>query len=149
MQTGRAIHEAQPHNPPFTLNPKLREQHWGVAEGHPWVLKAPEGKTLQELFAENIFPVLLSRKDKFPEGESLEDVAHRADEAIAECVLPHVREDGVHIAITSHGLCIGELIAALIRLDPEGHRDRSYSGLLNTAWTRVTTSVQVNLVDQF
>ncbi|GLB42120.1 putative histidine phosphatase superfamily (branch 1) [Lyophyllum shimeji] len=136
--TGKAVHEAQPLRPPFSVNPKLREQHFGIAEGNPWLLEIPEGVTAEELMAKNIFPVLPTRADGFPEGESLEDLARRAEEAIAECVLPHIGEDGAHIAVASHGLCISELIAALLRLDPYSRRDISYTGLLNTAWTRLT-----------
>ncbi|KAF5379134.1 hypothetical protein D9615_005858 [Tricholomella constricta] len=136
--TGKAIHESQSHNPPFAVNPKLREQHFGHAESNAWALRIPEGQTADSLMANNIYPVLPTRADRFPEGESLEDLARRAEEAIAECVMPHVGETGVHVAIASHGLCISELIAALLRLDPESRRDVSYTGLLNTAWTRVT-----------
>ncbi|KAF8068834.1 phosphoglycerate mutase [Lyophyllum atratum] len=138
--TGKAVHEAQPQGPPFSVNPKLREQHFGIAEGNPWVMEVPKGLTDQELMDKKIFPVLPTRGDKFPEGESLEDLAQRAEEAVAECVLPHIEEHGVHIAIASHGLCISELIAALLRVDPNSTRNVSYTGLLNTAWTRLTIS---------
>jgi len=135
--TGEAVHSKQAHNPPFALNPKLREQHFGIAEGNKWTLEWFEGRTLEEYYAQKLFPVLTGRDEKFPGGESLRDLAKRADEGIAECVLSNLHEDGVHIAIASHGLCISELIAAIIRLDPEARRDTSYTGLLNTAWTRL------------
>jgi broad specificity phosphatase PhoE len=141
--TGQAVRNAQPSpQPPFTVNPNLREQHFGIAEGQPWVMAAAD-QTEEELLAKNMFPVLLSPSAKFPEGESIDDLARRAEEGIKECVLPHVLEDNVHIAIASHGLCISELIAALLRLDPDSRRNVSYRGLLNTAWTRATISVKV------
>jgi len=141
--TGQAVLAAQPSpQPPFISNPNLREQHSGIAEGHPWVMEIPEGQTEEGLRAKNIFPFLYSRSEKFPGGESLDDLARRAEIAIAECVLPHVLEDGVHVVIAGHGVCIGELIAAVLRLDPESHRDVSHMGLLNTAWTRMTISVK-------
>lgn len=141
--TGQAVRDAQPSPQlPFTANPNLREQHFGIAEGHPWVVEVPAGQTEEDMIANNVFPVLSSRSAKFPEGESLDDLARRAETGIKECVLPHVLEDDVHIAIASHGLCISELIAALLRLDPDSRRDVSYIGLLNTAWTRVTVSVK-------
>ena len=141
--TGQAVRDAQPSpKPPFTANPNLREQHFGIAEGHPWEELAP-GQTEEEMIAKNVFPALFSPSAKFPEGESINDLARRAEEAIRECVLPHVLEDSVHIAIASHGLCISELIAALLRLDPDASRNVSYRGLLNTAWTRVMISVKV------
>jgi broad specificity phosphatase PhoE len=141
--TGQAVHAGQAHKPPFAINPKLREQHFGIAEGHPWVLQAPDNVSMEELFSKNVFPVLEARDAKFPKGESLEDLARRAKEAITECVLPHIQEDSVHIAIASHGLCISELIAAVVRLDPDSERGRSYAGLLNTAWTRLTIALKV------
>jgi broad specificity phosphatase PhoE len=89
--------------------------------------------------------VLTGRNEKFPEGESLKDLEHRATEAVAECILSHLHEDGAHIAIASHGLCISELVAAVIRLDPElKKRTTSYTGLLNTAWTRVQLTPRVS-----
>jgi broad specificity phosphatase PhoE len=143
--TGLAVLDAQPHpKPPFIVNLNLREQYSGIAEGHPWV-EVPAGQTEEELIAKNIFPILESRSAKFPEGESLDDLARRTEKAIAECVLPHVLEDGAHIVIAGHGVCIGELIAALVRLGSDSQEDVSYMymGLLNTAWTRVTVSVKV------
>lgn len=98
---------------------------------------------MEELISKNVFPVLEARDAKYPEGESLEDLARRAEEAIRECVIPHIQQDGAHIAIASHGLCIGELIAAVIRLDPDSPQDVSYAGLENTAWTRLTISLKV------
>lgn len=144
--TGQAVLHAQPApQPPFIINPNLREQYSGIAEGHPWVVETPAGLTEEELFANNIFPILYSRSARFPEGESLDDLAVRAEKAIIECVLPHVLEDGAHIVIAGHGVCIGELIVALVRLDPDSRGDVSYMGLLNTAWTRVIVSIKVHI----
>lgn len=123
--------------PSFTVSPNLREQHFGIAEGNKWVIRAPNDTPVEELWAQKIFPVQQSRQDKFPEGESLDDLARRAEVAVRECILPHVETDSVHVAIASHGLCISEMVAALLRLDPGSRRDISYAGLLNTAWTRV------------
>lgn len=92
--------------------------------------------------------MLYGREEKFPEAESLNDLARRAEVAISECVLPHLSESEskeVHVAIASHGLCIGELVAALIRLDPEADKKKNYTGLMNTAWTRVEVKVRVSL----
>jgi broad specificity phosphatase PhoE len=144
--TGQAVLATQPSpQPPFITNLNLREQHSGIAEGHPWIMEIPEGQTEEELHAKNIFPYLYSRSAKFPQGESLDDLARRAEKAVAECVLPHILEDGAHIVIAGHGVCIGELIAAILRLDPESHGDVSYMGLFNTAWTRMTVSVKVSM----
>ncbi|KAJ3839643.1 phosphoglycerate mutase [Lentinula raphanica] len=142
--TAQAIHGRQQEPfPSFIVTPHIREQHFGVAEGSPWTYTPPEDKTLDELFADGIYPVLYDRDEKFPSGESLNDLASRADRAIMECVIPHLKSEGdFHIALVSHGLCISELVAALLRLDPDSRRDVSYKGLLNTAWTRVSVSVK-------
>lgn len=144
--TGKAVlaYHALP-KPPFTSDKRLREQHFGIAEGQPWVIETPRGYSLTELYEQGIFPVIRTRDGKFPEGESLDDLALRAEKAIAECVVSHLATEGdAHIAIASHGLCISELIAALIRLDPDSRRDISYAGLLNTAWTRAVVKVKVH-----
>ncbi|KAF8650925.1 hypothetical protein AX16_005023 [Volvariella volvacea WC 439] len=145
-QTAQAIHDDLPNpKPPFETNWKLKEQHFGIAEGHKWALEAPPHSSWEELFRQGIFPVQHGLDEKFPEGESVNDLAKRADEAIQETVfhhLDHVAGEEQHIVLTSHGHCIAELIAALFRLDPEGNKHPSftYRGLHNTAWTRVNVS---------
>lgn len=115
-------------------------------------MEAKPGLSLEEHFAQGLYPVLHERWQKFPEGESLNDVVARAQQAIDELVMPHVWEAArqgkkdVHIAIVSHGIAISELIPVLVmkdesRLHP-GHRWR---GLLNTAWTRIAVDVKVRL----
>ncbi|KAG6809207.1 hypothetical protein H0H92_001162 [Tricholoma furcatifolium] len=140
--TGLAIHKLQPHSPPFTVTPLLREQHFGVAEGNPWALRVPEGETTQSMIAKGVYPVPRTRADRFEGGESLDDLAARAEEAVRECVLPHLgasadNDEGLHVALASHGLCISECVQALLRLDPKADHEESYTGLLNTAWTRL------------
>ncbi|TFK52626.1 phosphoglycerate mutase-like protein [Heliocybe sulcata] len=146
--TAQAIHDAQPTPPPFDSSPLLREQHFGVAEGKPWSLHLEPGMSLEDHYAKGIYPVIFNREDKFPEGESLDDLARRAEEAIDKFVMPHVWDAarsgkrGVHVALVSHGLCISELIAALMRKSAVGGGSADkYKGLLNTAWTRVAINV--------
>lgn len=102
-----------------------------------------ENTPREELWAKNVFPMLYERQDKFPGGETLDDLAARAEVAIRDCVVPHL-SDGpdVHVALASHGLAIGELVAALLRLDPEADHKQEYSGLQNTAWTRVSVCIR-------
>ncbi|KAF7360364.1 hypothetical protein MVEN_00766100 [Mycena venus] len=144
--TGQAVLNSHSlPKPPFTSDNRLREQHFGIAEGRPWVIATPPNMTYEDMFAQGIFPVLRGREAKFPEGESLNDLARRTESAIADCVVLHLAaavQSDVHIAIASHGLCISELVAALLRLDPESRRDISYAGLLNTAWTRAVVSIK-------
>jgi len=111
-------------------------------------LKGPENMTKEEMYAANIFPLLRGRADKFPEGESEDDVAIRAERVLQECIMPFVWKAarsgvwGDHIAIVSHGLCISELIAALVRKNAEKRPERSYKGMLNTGWTSVVVSIK-------
>ncbi|KAK0449769.1 histidine phosphatase superfamily [Desarmillaria tabescens] len=140
--TGKAVQDGQPNSPPLVLNPNLREQHFGIAEGYPWCYTYPDHMTLDECYKNNIFPAFFDRSSKFPDGESVEDLAERAHGAIKECIFPHLaEEDGFHVALASHGLCIGELIHALLSYDPNSSREESYLGLMNTAWTRAVISL--------
>jgi broad specificity phosphatase PhoE len=61
---------------------------------------------------------IYNRHDKFEDGESLDDLAARMDQAIDEIVWPHVIEaintghTDSHIVVVSHGLAISEAVAA-------------------------------------
>jgi broad specificity phosphatase PhoE len=104
-----------------------------------------------------VFPVLDGRKEKFPEGESLDDLRDRTRQAIKDLLVPIIKDavkekkEGVHVALVSHGLCISELVAGLVALDYERRSrgqevpDRQYTGLLNTAWTRATVDLAVRI----
>ncbi|CCL99710.1 uncharacterized protein FIBRA_01732 [Fibroporia radiculosa] len=150
LWTAQAVHDAQQEpQPPLTTSPLLREQHWGIAEGNPWIMQFKPGLTLEEHYARNLYPVLPDRSQKFPEGESLDDLAQRAKQAINDIVMPYVwqavktGEKGTHIALVSHGLCISELVPALLCKDVSGiHPGHKYRGLLNTAWARITINVK-------
>ena len=81
----------------------------------------------------------------------------RAKQAVEELLIPIIRDavkgmkKDVHVAFVSHGLCISEFVAALVSLDYERTSkglevpDREYTGLLNTAWTRVTIDLAVRI----
>ena len=149
--TSRAVYDAQPEpKPTFTVSPLIREQHFGVAEGHSWQYHQEKGLSLEEHFAKGIYPVLYGDDEKFPEAESSNDVAARAKQAIEELVIPHVwlaaREGkkGVHIALVSHGLCISHLISQLLEKNDGGAPKGDYRGLMNTAWSRMTVDVAVS-----
>jgi broad specificity phosphatase PhoE len=109
------LHKKQPApQPPLITSVNLREQHFGEAEGHPWTMRADPEKSLAQHMAEGIYPVLTERHEKFPAGESLNELEKRAEEAIQELVMPHVWKaakdgrKGVQVAVVSHGLCISE-----------------------------------------
>ncbi len=109
--------------------------------GNPWsyrISEADKDLTREQLYERKIFPILLNREDRFPEGESLNDLQARAERAIKDIVLPYAKEgafagEDIHIAIVSHGLCISELVSALVRLDHFKVNGSDWTGLLNTA----------------
>lgn len=153
FSTAEALHSSQQEpKPPLLVSPLLREQHFGAAEGQPWSMTLHPDLSLEEHFERQIWPVLPGRAAKFPEGESLNDLQARAEKAIEEIIMPYVWDTAksgwkdVHIAVVSHGLCISELIAALIRKEASDHAEegRRWTGLLNTAWSRVEIDLPVS-----
>ncbi|SJK98651.1 uncharacterized protein ARMOST_01920 [Armillaria ostoyae] len=129
--------------PPLILNPNLRERHFGIAEGYPWCYTYPDGMSRDECHKNNIFPAFFDRSSRFPGGESVDDLEERTHKAVKEYIFPHLaEEDGFHIALASYsGLCIGELVHALLSYDSKSNR--SYTGLKNTAWTRAVISLDI------
>ncbi len=150
--TAQAIHEAQQDpKPPLETSLLIREQHFGIAEGNSWLLAPKPNLSREEHYTQGVYPVIYTRQDRFPQGESLDDLSLRAEQAISELVLPHVWSaarqgfKGVHVAVVSHGLCIGEMVPALLRKDHSGIPPQDqYRGLKNTAWIRVTVDVKVD-----
>ena len=76
------------------------------------------------MYSKGIYPVIYNRTDKFPDGESVNDLAARAGRAVEECVMKHVWEalktgEKQHMALVSHGVCISEMITALWRKDQD------------------------------
>ncbi|KAI0697909.1 phosphoglycerate mutase-like protein [Cytidiella melzeri] len=148
--TAEAVYEKQPQpKPVFSSSPLLREQHFGIAEGKPWTWDTTPGLSLEDHYAQGLFPVMYQRADAFPDGESLDDVAVRAEQAVKDLILSNVRKaaregkKGLHVAIVSHGIFISELISALLTKDRSGqHPGRKYRGTHNTAWTRIIVSVK-------
>lgn len=147
--TANALFDAQPDpKPSIHISPLLKEQNFGKAEGTTWLGRQDPNMTLEGHFASGKYPMLLDRKLKFPDGESLNDLAARADQAIRELVLPHMLQaaragtQDVHIALVSHGLCISEMVANLVRRGQDKAPRTDYRGLLNTAWTRATVRVK-------
>lgn len=133
----------------FTI---LREQNFGAGEGMRFSKKEP-GLSLADHYSKGKFPAVYSRHDKFPEGESLDDLAQRADTVINDILFPHLLEEKEGditrtIAIVSHGLFIGELLAAILRRNHD--RDATFNnhhswGMKNTAWTKVAVTLKVRV----
>ena len=191
--------------PAVRTEPLLREQHFGAAEGKRWADGHPArtkartqanpqtqtGAQTQTLLtgardAEvgpetqegEVYVTIRNRHDKFPGGESLDDLARRAEAAVDALLWPHLDdarayydarnadantsagagagavngdgedEDGegegeeqlgYHVVVVSHGLCISELVAAVLRrsADPAAGVGIRFRGLVNTGWTRL------------
>jgi len=142
--TAQALYDGQREpKPTFDSSQLLREQHFGAAEGKPWSYASNRIFNLEEEIAKGVYPVPHGNDEKFPDGESINDLAQRAKEAITTLVLPHVWQTakegkaGVHVAVVGHGLCISQLISQLLKMSANQDEERDYRGLLNTAWARV------------
>ena len=152
--TAQALCDAQKdHKPTFDSSELLREQHFGVAEGKPWSYSSSRNVNLEEEMAKGVYPMLHGSDDKFPGGESSNELAQRAHKAIATLVLPHVWQaakegkTGIHVAVVSHGLCILQMISEFLKMSAKqaiGIVD--YHGLLNTAWTRLVIDIEVRML---
>lgn len=146
-----ALLNGQPDpKPSFKVDPDLREQCFGDAEGNSWLMHRIPNKSLDDHFRDGQYPILFNRNDRFPNGESLNDLAARAERSVDDLVLkPYLARaisldvENVHVAVVSHGLCISELVLALLKRNDGGAPTEDYRGLLNTAWTRVTVQVKV------
>lgn len=106
------------------------------------ITSSPGTDLEKEYYSKGIFPISASRSFKFPEAESLDEVALRAQTAVRQIVVPHLLGGGGHIGIASHGILIREFLEALNRLDPEYVQDPNAgalftSGLVNSGWTRI------------
>ncbi|KAF8645178.1 hypothetical protein AX16_008005 [Volvariella volvacea WC 439] len=148
MATAEALQQAQPAScPPVIVSSLLREQHFGIGEGKPYTVAREPGLSLDDHYAQGKFPSPRSRTGRFPEGESLEDVAVRAEQVIDDLLIPelvHAFEENqdANLAIISHGLFLGELLAALVKRRGGIPNMQEYRGLRNTAWSRVVVRFQ-------
>ncbi|KAJ6477387.1 phosphoglycerate mutase-like protein [Mycena vitilis] len=148
--TAEAIQsQQQDGTPPLVTSPLFREQHFGAAEGKPSTRKRDPDMPLSDQFNEGIYPSALSRSEKFPEGESADEVQDRARKGWEEILWPHVREaakecnGNVHVAVVSHGIFIKEIVRALAKRDHAVDISAcNYQWLRNTAWARVVIEVK-------
>ncbi|KAJ6508729.1 phosphoglycerate mutase-like protein [Mycena sanguinolenta] len=148
--TAEAIQQKQVGLPPLVTTPLLREQNFGIAEGKPSTAKRIPDIPLAEQFDRGLYPRALNRSEKFPEGESLDDVQDRAKRCWAEVLLPYVqekaREDNdhpIHVAVISHGVFIKEALRALAKYDRSADFSAcDYQFLRNTAWARAVVEMK-------
>jgi broad specificity phosphatase PhoE len=152
--TATVIQEKQPDPKiSLTISSLLREQNFGTGEGKRICAKDRD-LTLSAHYARGKFPAIYTRTEKFPGGESLEDMAKRVDGVIDEVLFPYVWQEfegaaSMTVAIVSHGLFIAELVARLVKrsdIDLDGTLQaeaRNLRGLKNTAFTNVQVTFQV------
>lgn len=154
LSTAEAVRDVQCNpSPPINTSLLLREQHFGVAEGKTYRTTRESGLSLEEHFAQDLYPAIRERHLKFPDGESRDDVAGRANQAIDELLIPYVQSARIaqveesHIAVVSHGLFIREITIALMR---RGVANRvGFKGvgpLRNTGWTRLVVETTVSRI---
>lgn len=150
VMTAEALCEPQCGlRPPKVFSSLLREQNYGSGEGNRWDSPRNPGLTLDEHFEKGIYPALRGRLERFPGGESLDDLAKRARQALNQLLLPYIWEesDEAHMVIVSHGLFLSELISALVQRCTTGNatsesiKSRNFRGMKNTAWTKVIVNV--------
>ncbi|KAG1906677.1 uncharacterized protein F5891DRAFT_907178, partial [Suillus fuscotomentosus] len=105
------------------------------------------GKTLEAHFTEGKYPLLYESEKRvaFPGGESAEDLTRRGESAVKDVVLPHVvnvarSERDEHIVLVSHGLCMAQLVGAIVRLG--GGTWKRKGPTVNTGWVRVEVRIQ-------
>ncbi|KAF8895486.1 phosphoglycerate mutase-like protein [Infundibulicybe gibba] len=150
MMTTQSLGAAQPDpQPPVIVSPLLREQHFGIAEGQPYNSARIKGLSSDEHYKRGKFPVPTSRTDRFPGGESREEVAARARRVVDEVCLPYIRDaegegrTNDHIAIVAHGILIREVITILVsKGGGQGGTGADYGGMLNTAWARLAVKTR-------
>lgn len=152
--TAMVIQEQQPDpNISLTVSSLLREQYFGAGEGKKRWAKDPD-LTLAIHFARGKFPAIYTRTEKFPGGESLDDMTERVDTTIDNILLPYISQEAegdapMTVAIVSHGLFIAELVARLMKRDGT-YQDGTFNaqnlrGLKNTSWTKVQVTLKVRL----
>ncbi|WVQ80266.1 hypothetical protein IAT38_002371 [Cryptococcus sp. DSM 104549] len=130
--TAQQIQKNQPDpQPPLETSELLREQHFGDAERQPFGDKSGYVRKPGRLF-------------KFPNGESLQDVRQRANDAIAKFIEPILEESrgqqplSKHIVVVAHGIFNSEFLGALMARREAGNAlEWHYRGMTNTGWTRL------------
>ncbi|KAL7416417.1 histidine phosphatase superfamily [Mrakia frigida] len=119
--------------PKITFSPLFQEQFWGDYEG-----LSVFGREIKYSDA---------RHFRFPGGESLDDVAARAEKAVDQFLLPYILEtasstEPQHILVVAHGIFNPELIGALMRRRASGAGTGwQNTGSSNTGWTRLEIKI--------
>ncbi|KAF8073718.1 phosphoglycerate mutase-like protein [Lyophyllum atratum] len=153
LTTAETLKKSQAAPIPLHTSPLLREQNFGRGEGQRYDVRRESALSLVEHIAKGKYPSTYNRSERFPDGESLNDVAGRADQVVQDLILPYVQKaaqegtDSMHVAFVSHGIFIKELVASLLR-QSVGKAQAFHGGLSNTGWVLMTVKVKVRL-DRF
>ncbi|KAH9080648.1 phosphoglycerate mutase-like protein [Lactarius deliciosus] len=147
--TAQAIYNYQKDpKPSFDSSELFREQNFGLAAGRPISMDVISSSlSWEEHAARGVYLGWYSDDDRFPEGESIKDLAERARKGLENLVLPHVwraaeeGKTGIHIAVVSHGLCITELVSELLKKSAEEVR-KPQANLVNTGWIQVAVDIE-------
>ncbi|KAK7464400.1 hypothetical protein VKT23_006564 [Stygiomarasmius scandens] len=142
-QTANAIEHHTNTKPPLIEHAFLHEISFGEADGKPYVAEETPGLSLEDHYKQGVYPHIRNRTDRFPGGESKEDVARRAEEVIQELIVPAIKDTANgHIAIVSHGVFLRELFYALHRRT--NHKSSvEYKYLDTTGWTRMKIGFKI------
>ncbi|KAJ7069734.1 phosphoglycerate mutase-like protein [Mycena amicta] len=146
--TAQEVQKRQRGVPPLTTSPLLKERHFGIAEGKASSWKRDYSLSLADHINTGVYPSLAGRSEKFPDGESLDDVQVRAAQAWEDLLLKYVlnaakNDQQVHVAVVSHGIFIKEAIRALAQYDSTLDLSTPNSSWLrNTGWARVVVQVK-------
>ncbi|KAI9465601.1 phosphoglycerate mutase-like protein [Lactarius psammicola] len=148
--TARALYDHQEDSKPsFDSSELFREQNFGLAAGNPVSFsKISHSLTWEEHAARGVYLACYSDDDRFPEGESIKDLAERARKGLEEFVLPHVWQaakegkTGIKVAVVSHGLCITELISELLKKSAKPVTKPKNTNLSNTGWIQVVVDIE-------
>ncbi|KAF4617707.1 hypothetical protein D9613_006108 [Agrocybe pediades] len=135
---------------PFRELPLLREQNFGAGEGMKFS-KMEKNLSIAAHFAKGKFPALYTREAKFPGGESLDELAERAEVVISDIITAEVLKEHESnrqrtVAIFSHGIFIAELVAAILNKDSQnrsGITNRELRGMHNTGCTSLNVTLKV------
>jgi len=145
--TAEVLQKYQESHVPLHTSPLLQEQHFGRGEGQRYDVRRQPGLSFDEHIARGTYIPPQGRGARFPDGESLNDVAERADQAVQHLIVPTIQKaakeatDKIHVAIVSHGMFLTELIASLVALSGTKADPVKFRGLRNTGWSRLTVQV--------
>jgi len=137
---------------PFQELHLLREQHFGAGEGMKFA-KKENNLSITAHYAKGKFPALHTRQQKFPGGESLDELADRAENIIDEVITPEVLKEQQEgrprtVVIFSHGIFIAELVTSILKKDGQNQSNvnpRDLRGMHNTGCTTLNVISKVFL----